>query len=291
MTSSYYASSLPLASGYPSSGTLVERARTFVQTDFDRFAVLSGDDNPIHVDPAFAARTKFGRTVAHGMLLYSSIEALLRAAWPGWRAVSQTLKFPFPTFTAEPVRMQAEILAVDNDTGLITLATRVIKADGSPGLEGEAQLAPPGVWLDNANVPADLSTATGPRATLQRTCTLADGIALAALTGDAELHPATATIPGGLLGSLFSCLLGTELPGPGTNYLKQRLEYRQTAAFGEALTASVEIVRVRPDKHLVNLRTVCVNAVGDLICDGEALVLVNDLASKPLSDVSVTGNQ
>ena len=44
-----------------STATLVRR--TFAQRDFDRFAALSGDDNPIHVDAAFAARTRFGRTV------------------------------------------------------------------------------------------------------------------------------------------------------------------------------------------------------------------------------------
>ena len=37
--------------------------RTLTQGDFDAFATLSGDDNPIHVDPAFAARTRFGRTL------------------------------------------------------------------------------------------------------------------------------------------------------------------------------------------------------------------------------------
>ena len=44
---------------------------------FDRFARLSGDDNPIHVDPAFSARTRFGRTVAHGMLLYGRVWAMI----------------------------------------------------------------------------------------------------------------------------------------------------------------------------------------------------------------------
>ncbi len=53
--------------------------RVFSQTDFDRFAALSGDDNPIHVDAEFSARTRFGRTVAHGMLLYSIACSVLGA--------------------------------------------------------------------------------------------------------------------------------------------------------------------------------------------------------------------
>ena len=66
-------------------GAIATFCRTFTQRDFDRFAALSGDDNPIHVDPAFAARTRFGRTVCHGMLLYSTIcRALTDELGPGF---------------------------------------------------------------------------------------------------------------------------------------------------------------------------------------------------------------
>jgi acyl dehydratase len=84
-------------------------------------------------------------------------------------------------------------------------------------------------------------------------------------------------VPGGLLGGLFSCLLGTELPGHGTNYLKQRLRFPTPATIDRPITASVEIIRFRPEKQLANLRTRCVDAFGDVVCDGEALVLVSDV--------------
>jgi acyl dehydratase len=71
------------------------------QADFNRFAALSGDDNPIHVDAAFSARTGFGRTVAHGMLLYARVWALVAAAHPGARHVSQSLMFPAPAYADE----------------------------------------------------------------------------------------------------------------------------------------------------------------------------------------------
>ncbi len=47
--------------------------RIVTQRDFDRFAALSRDDNPIHCDPVFARGTHFGATVAHGMFLYGMI--------------------------------------------------------------------------------------------------------------------------------------------------------------------------------------------------------------------------
>jgi 3-hydroxybutyryl-CoA dehydratase len=84
-------------------------------------------------------------------------------------------------------------------------------------------------------------------------------------------------VPEGLIGGLFSDLLGTELPGRGTNWLKQRLEFHGVAHAGEPLVARVEIVRLRPDKRLVNLRTTARTEDGRLIADGEALVLALEM--------------
>jgi 3-hydroxybutyryl-CoA dehydratase len=84
--------------------------RTFTQADLDSFAAISGDDNPIHVDPDFSARTKFGRTVAHGMLLYGTICGLLSQNYPGAVQVEQSLMFPAPTYTGESITITAEII-------------------------------------------------------------------------------------------------------------------------------------------------------------------------------------
>lgn len=90
--------------------------------------------------------------------------------------------------------------------------------------------------------------------------------------------PAGDEVPEPLIGALFSYLLGVRLPGPGTNYLKQEAEFRGVAHVDEPLTARVEVTRLRPEKHLVDLRTTCRNGSGALICDGRALVYVEDVA-------------
>ena len=108
----------------------------------------------------------------------------------------------------------------------------------------------------------------------KRTFTTADLAAFASLVGIAQ-EPRT--IPSPLLGGMFSYLLGTTLPGRGTNYLKQHLEFPTPAFVGDELTATVEIVRLRPEKNLVNLKTNCTNARGEIICQGEALVFVKDV--------------
>lgn len=84
-------------------------------------------------------------------------------------------------------------------------------------------------------------------------------------------------VPEPLIGALFSFLLGMKLPGIGTMYLKQETDNLQQAMIGEPLTARVEITRLRPDKHLVDLSTTCRRADGQLIASGRALVYVGDL--------------
>jgi acyl dehydratase len=128
----------------------------------------------------------------------------------------------------------------------------------------------------------------GQSAELQRTFTQGNLEEYAAVSGDAnpvftdqeymkQIGYKDTLVSGGLLGGLFSCLLGTELPGRGTNWLKQKFYFPAFAYVEEPITAKVEIIRLRPDKDLVNLRTVCTNAEATVVCKGESLVYVKDL--------------
>lgn len=121
-------------------GYSITETKTFTQADFDEFARLSGDDNPIHVDPAFSARTKFGRTVAHGMLLYGMICGLLSQHFPGAVQLEQNLMFPAPTFTGEEMTILAEVTAVNPQTNHIHLKTSITNPDGQLTCDGETVL-------------------------------------------------------------------------------------------------------------------------------------------------------
>jgi acyl dehydratase len=307
--------------------------RIFSQGDFDRFAALSGDDNPIHIDPEFSAQTKFGQTVAHGMLLYSTVCAALntRLPGPGTLQLRQELMFPNPTYTGEEITIRLEVTETQPAHGLLRLSTTVVKPGGAVGLQGQTLVRLPGKPLPaqptnppthqatihhpvrSASAPGSLASArsaggfansakgqptnsslkgleVGQRAETRRTFTARDLDEYADLTGDnnpilvdarfaRQSGLAGRIIPGGLLGGLFSYLLGTALPGRGTNYLKQRLEFPKPAHPDQQLTTSVEIIRIRPEKQLVNLRTLCINPAGELVCHGEALVLVSDVGA------------
>ncbi len=289
------------------------RSRIFTQEQFNRFAALSGDDNPIHVDPAFSARTKFGRTVAHGMFLYANLCQVMGEVAPGALPLAQELLFPAPTFAGEPVELQvaAEQPAPDarsqaihrRSAALLSLKTDVMKAGGVFTCQGHALLQldrSAGFLSRDATPPPPPSVttwkglSTGQSATLIRAFTDSDLRDYLDLLGDANplyTDPAVAAawglpgvpLPGPLLGALFSCLLGTQLPGPGTNWLKQRFAFMAAAHPGETLEAHVQIVRIRPEKELVNLRTWITAGSQAIdrrsICDGEALVWISDLAA------------
>jgi len=119
----------------PEVGTVWEQVRTFTQDDFDRFAALSGDDNPIHVDVEYSAATVWGRPVAHGMFLYSCLCGLLAGCLPGGIQERQDFKFPAPTYTGDEMTLRAEVTAVEGDAA--TLAVEVIDPRGVTTCIGE----------------------------------------------------------------------------------------------------------------------------------------------------------
>jgi len=81
-------------------------------------------------------------------------------------------------------------------------------------------------------------------------------------------------VHGMLAASLFSGLLGMKLPGEGSIYLGQSLSFTAPIYIGDEVTATVEVIKVRPDKPIVTLRTFCVNSDGNIVIEGEAVVKV-----------------
>ena len=113
--------------------------RTLTQDDFDRFAALSGDHNPIHVDAEFSAKSRFGRTVSHGVLLLTILRGLLGRLVPGARLQSQNLMFPAPTYADEPMLFSAEIGSDDGER--VTATIRCMRRDdGIVTCDGTAHL-------------------------------------------------------------------------------------------------------------------------------------------------------
>lgn len=109
------------------------------------FAEATCDLNPIHLDDDFAARSRFGRRIAHGMLVSGLISAVLGTKLPGPGAVylSQSLSFRAPVFIGDEVTAHVEVIALRKDKPVATLRTRCLKASGEVVIEGEAVLLVP----------------------------------------------------------------------------------------------------------------------------------------------------
>lgn len=90
-----------------------------------QFADVSGDYNPIHLDEDFAAKTQFGRRIAHGALSSAFISAVLGGEFAERRIVylSQTLKFIAPTFIGDTITARATVTKIREDRGIVFLET------------------------------------------------------------------------------------------------------------------------------------------------------------------------
>jgi 3-hydroxybutyryl-CoA dehydratase len=125
-------------------GQNAELTRTVAEGDLAAFAAVTGDDNPIHLDEAYAAATPFKGRVAHGMLSAGYISAVLGTQLPGPGAVyvSQTLSFRRPVRIGDVVTASAQVTAIDTDRGRVSLATQA-RVAGKVVVEGEAVVVVP----------------------------------------------------------------------------------------------------------------------------------------------------
>ena len=81
-------------------------------------------------------------------------------------------------------------------------------------------------------------------------------------------------VHGMLVSSLFSALLGEHLPGHGTIYMSQYIQFKAPVYLNTPVIATVEIVNIREGKPIVTLQTTCVDEIGKLLVTGEAVMFV-----------------
>lgn len=125
-------------------GSRAERTFPVDEARIEAFADVSGDRNPVHLDDAYAAGTRFGGRVAHGMLTAAFFSALLADDLPGPGTIylGQTLRFAAPVRPGDAVRCEVEVTALDDARGRATLATRAYVGDTLVA-DGEAKVLVP----------------------------------------------------------------------------------------------------------------------------------------------------
>ncbi len=120
-------------------GDVFSFQRVVTHDDVVRFADLSGDKNPLHIDSVYASKTLFGKNIVHGMLLASFFSTLVGMYCPGENALylSQTIEFRSPVFFNDNITVQGQVIFKNDGLQLVTLAVSIIK-ENSVCVKGEA---------------------------------------------------------------------------------------------------------------------------------------------------------
>ena len=123
-------------------GEIARLSRAVSKSDVDRMAELTGDFNPVHVDEEFAKRTRFGSCIAHGVIPFGLISAVLGTKLPGPGAIylKQSLEFLLPVRVGDHITAEVEVVSWQEDTRIATLRTRCFNQLDQCVVRGEARL-------------------------------------------------------------------------------------------------------------------------------------------------------
>jgi len=126
-------------------GDIYTHEFSFTKEDVIKFAEVSGDKNPIHLDDEYAAKTIFKRRIVHGFLGASIFSKVFGMLFPGEGSIylSQNLKFMAPMYENEVYTAKFTVLEVIPDKHRAKIETLILDKDGKTITSGEAMILNP----------------------------------------------------------------------------------------------------------------------------------------------------
>jgi len=121
-------------------GQYYELKHKFSKSEVKKFAEISQDFNPLHLDEEYAKKTIFGKCIVHGMLVASLFSGILGSKFPGIGTIylSQTLNFLKPIFLDEDITIRIEIIELREDKPIAKLKTICLNSKAELAVDGVA---------------------------------------------------------------------------------------------------------------------------------------------------------
>ena len=124
--------------------SLPEVHRLIDQARIEQYARASGDFNPIHIDQAFAARSQFGGTIAHGMMVAAMISEMMTSAfgqcWSDTGSIKIRFRSPVKPGQSVTARGTVKTVKVTDMGSRVVCAVFVVKDDGETAIAGQAEV-------------------------------------------------------------------------------------------------------------------------------------------------------
>jgi len=126
-------------------GESASLTRTMTQQDIDLFAVVTGDVNPAHMDPAYAETDSFHKVIAHGLLSAGLISSVLGTKLPGPGTIylGQDLRFRYPVSIGDTITATLSVTEKQAEKGDLLLACKCVNQDGREVITGTAHVRAP----------------------------------------------------------------------------------------------------------------------------------------------------
>ena len=126
--------------GAPAVGQIARREREVSQRDIALFTEISGDRNPLHYDPEFAAASPFGAVIVQGGVTTAILNAVVAEDLPGPGSVFLNLNLDFraPVRPGDTITGEVEVVAIRPDKPITSLRVAVVRQDGVTVVEGTA---------------------------------------------------------------------------------------------------------------------------------------------------------
>ncbi|HHT04443.1 MAG TPA: MaoC family dehydratase [Bacteroidales bacterium] len=121
--------------------TYTEKVR-YTQANVDAFAEISGDNNPIHINAEYAAKTPFGKPIVHGFFAGAIFSKVFGTTWPGEGTIYmfQEMSFRAPVFVENDYTAKFEVIEINDEKHRGVIKCTLEDAEGKAAIIGEAKL-------------------------------------------------------------------------------------------------------------------------------------------------------